>query len=338
LTANLNAAACATQTASGNVASSDPHYIGLAWVSGGDAFHQACREADVVLAVGCRFSSWLWDEHGRTLLNPHARVIHVNVDPSVIGKHVAVEVGICADAKLTLAALLAAAKHRAHAAPKHEWLAELSNTYAEYRAKLKKLAADRGEVMHPAALAQAFADFLPPDALATFDGGHTTFWSNDFTPVGAPRTRFNEPGMSQLGFGLPWALTLKLLHPHRPVFNVTGDGAFGFSLQELDTARRYGLPVVNVIHNNASWGIIKFGYNKAGFDFGSELQDTNYADIARGFGCHGERVEQVEEIKPALERALRSGLPAVVDCAVRFEPHPCLPAFARMSAAGIAVG
>jgi len=92
--------------------------------------------------------------------------------------------------------------------------------------------------------------------------------------------------MTQLGFGLPWAMTLQLLHPGKPVFNVTGDGAFGFSLQELDTARRYGLPVINVIHNNASWGIIKLAYEKGGFDFasgndfGTSLEGTRYADIA----------------------------------------------------------
>ena len=92
--------------------------------------------------------------------------------------------------------------------------------------------------MHPAALARAVADAVPVDALAVYDGGHTTFWSNDFTPVHAVRTRLHEPGMSHLGFGLPFALAMQLQHPGRPVFNITGDGSFGFTLQELDTARR----------------------------------------------------------------------------------------------------
>ena len=100
-------------------------------------------------------------------------------------------------------------------------------------------------VMHPAALAHAIAAALPDNAIAVYDGGHTTFWSNDFTPVHSTRTRFHDPGMAQLGFGLPYALSLQLQHPDRPVFNITGDGAFGFTLQELDTARRYGLPVIN---------------------------------------------------------------------------------------------
>jgi thiamine pyrophosphate-dependent acetolactate synthase large subunit-like protein len=335
----LNAAAAATQMGSGNVSASDPNFLGLAWVCGGDAIHQACAEADVVLAVGCRFSSWLRNDRG-PILGAAARVIHIDIDPGIIGQHVPVAAGIVADARTALEAILAAVALRLPSPPARPWLEQLSQTYRDYRDKLETLAADRAPIMHPAALASAIARCMPAQALATFDGGHTTFWSNDFSPGAQPRTRFNEPGMSQLGFGLPWALALKLLYPERPVINITGDGAFGFSLQELDTAKRYGLPVVNIIHNNASWGIIKFGYAKAGFnvdagkDMGTELANTNYADIARGFGGHGELVERVEDVEAALDRAIQSNLPAVLDCRVRFEPHPGLPYFARMSSAG----
>ena len=336
----LAAPAIATQMGSGNVSADDPNFIGLAWVCGGDAVHRACAEADVVLAVGCRFSSWMRNERG-TLLNADARVIHVDVDPGIIGQHVAVAVGICADAKLTLDALLAALSSAGTSRPPAGgWCEELRRTFRGYRDKLELIANRREAVMHPAALSKELSRLLPRDALATFDGGHTTFWSNDFLPATRPRARFNEPGMSQLGFGLPWAMTLKLLHPDKPVFNITGDGAFGFSVQELDTARRYGLPVVSVIHNNGAWGIIRLGYDKAGFDFssgndfGTSLAGTDYAEIARGFGCHGEVVRKVEELQPALQRALQSTRPAVIDCRVLFEPHPAMPHFSRMSAAG----
>src|SRR4029450_1229526 len=131
--------------------------------------------------------------------------------------------------------------------------------------------------MHPGALGQAIAAALPRDAIVVYDGGHTTFWSNDLTPAYDGRTRFHDPGMSQLGFGLPYALSLQLQHPQRPVVNITGDGAFGFTLQELDTAGRYGLPVVTIIHNNAAWGIIRAG-QRAQFDFelGTSLAGTDY--------------------------------------------------------------
>jgi acetolactate synthase-1/2/3 large subunit len=189
--------------------------------------------------------------------------------------------------------------------------------------------------MHPAALALAIGRALPVDALVVYDGGHTSFWSNDCTPVSDPRTRFHDPGMSQLGFGLPYAIALKRLEPQRAVINITGDGSFGFTLQELDTARREGLVVINIVHNNEAWGIIRAGQAKAlDFEMGTSLAGTDYAAIARGFGGHGETVLRAEELAPALQRALDSGLPAVLDCRTRFEPHPAGAAFGSMNRYG----
>ena len=176
---------------------------------------------------------------------------------------------------------------------------------------------------------------VPVDALAVYDGGHTTFWSNDFTPVHAVRTRLHEPGMSHLGFGLPFALAMQLQHPGRPVFNITGDGSFGFTLQELDTARRYRLPVITIVHNNAAWGIIRAGQRKQlDFELATGLEDTDYAAIARGFGCHGGVVTQPEQLGPAISRARAWGLPAVLDCHTRFVPHPASPMFGSMNRYG----
>jgi acetolactate synthase-1/2/3 large subunit len=184
--------------------------------------------------------------------------------------------------------------------------------------------------MHPAVLARAIGEWLPEDALAVYDGGHTSFWSNDLTPAREPRTRFHDPGMAHLGFGLPYALGLRAALPGSPVVNITGDGAFGFTLAELDTARRLGLPVVTVIHDNAAWGVIRFGQERSGFELDTALEGTDYAAVARAFGCHGERVTELSEVASALDRALASGLPAVVDVATRFVPHPSLPRFAAM--------
>ena len=184
-------------------------------------------------------------------------------------------------------------------------------------------------------LAQAVARAMLADALALFDGGHTRFWSNDFTPVLRPRTRFHEPGRCQLGFGLSQALALQLLQPGKVVFNLTGDGSFGFTLQELDSARRLRLPVVAVMHNNAAWRIIRAGQRTlGGFELGCDLSGTDHAAIGRGFGCHGEVAHPVAEVGPAITRALANGLAAVVDAHCRVEPHPSMPEFGRMNRSG----
>lgn len=141
--------------------------------------------------------------------------------------------------------------------------------------------------------------------------------------------------MSHLGFGLPYAIALQAQQPGRPVMHITGDGSFGFTMNELDTARRYRLPVLTVIHNNQSWGIIRAGQRKAlDFELGTALDETDYAAIARGFRCHGETVTRADEVGPAIARALASGLPAVLDCRTRFVPHPAVPMFGSMNQYG----
>lgn len=334
LAARLRAPVVPTQMALGVVASDSAHFVGHGGLIAGDALRQAFDEADVVLALGCRFSSWLWDEAG-PLVRRHHKLINVNVDASALGAPALHEVALLADAKAALADLLAALDG-APLQVEPGWMPRLRQARQAYEARLEQMARGDGDpVMHPAALARAIGAALPAEAMVVYDGGHTTFWSNDFTPVSAPRTRFHDPGMSHLGFGLPYALALQLAHPRRPVLLITGDGSFGFTLQELDTARRYGLPVVALIHNNAAWGIIRSGQRKAfDFELGTALEGSDYAAITRGFGCHGETIEHAEDVAPALQRALASGLPAVIDCRTRFVPHPAGPAFGSMNRFG----
>ncbi|MBE7419614.1 MAG: thiamine pyrophosphate-binding protein [Ideonella sp.] len=333
LAAHLRAPVVPTQMALGTVTSDSPHFIGHGGLVAGDAVRQAFDGADVVVAVGCRFSSWLWDERGPFVRREH-RLVNINLDASALGNPALHEVALLADARAALDDLMLALAGR-QPASEADWLPQLREHRTAYDARLRAMAADGESPMHPAALAAAIGLALPHDALVVFDGGHTSFWSNDLTPVRAPRSCFHDPGMSQLGFGLPFALALQRLHPQRPVFNLTGDGSFGFTLQELDTARREALPVVTIVHNNEAWGVIRAGQRAAlDIEVGTSLAGTDHAAIARGFGCIGERVERVAELPAALARALQSRRPAVLDCRTRFVPHPCMPAFGSMNRFG----
>lgn len=334
LARRLQAPVVPTQMALGVVASGSPHFIGHGGLIAGEPVRAAFAQADVIVAVGCRWSSWLWDERGPFARRDH-RTISINLDPSALGQPALHTVALQADAAPALADLVAACDAGVGREVEADWLPSCRARRADYEAGLAELAAQGGEVMHPAALARAIAEALPDDALAVYDGGHTSFWSNDFTPVREVRTRFHDPGMCQLGFGLPYALALQVQQPGRRVLNITGDGSFGFTLAELDTARRHRLPVVNIVHNNAAWGIIRAGQRKGmDFELGTGLEGTDYAAIARGFGAHGETVRQPQELRPALERALASGLPAVLDCHTRFVSHPAGPQFASMNRYG----
>ena len=330
LSERLDAAATATQMGVGTVSTADPGFFGHGGLIGGEAVMSALHEADVVLLAGCRLSSWLWEGSAPALGAPAGQaVIHLDIDPSAAaGVLPAGTLVLEGDARATLAALAEEVGEGASRADP-SWRASLVATYGEHRARLFDGADEPGEGIHPAVAAATVGTWLPDDALVVYDGGHTTFWSNDLTPTHEPRTRFHDPGMAHLGFGLPYGIALQAAHPGRTVLLVTGDGAFGFTLAELDTARRYGLPVVTVIHDNAAWGVIRFGQRRAGFDLDTALEGTDYAAIARAFGCHGEQVTDANEIAPALDRARASGLPAVVDVRDPLRPAPCADALRR---------
>lgn len=325
-----------TQMALGVVASDSPHFIGHGGLIAGEPVRLAFERADLVLAVGCRWSSWMWDERG-PLVRRSQRLVSINIDSSALGQPALHEVALQADANAALDDLLAVSDADLGRQVDPAWLPGLRQARAAYESHLVAMSeeGEPGQAMHPAALALAIGQALPQDCLAVFDGGHTSFWSNDLTPVREARTRFHEPGMSHLGFGLPYAIALQAQQPGRAVALITGDGSFGFTLNELDTARRHRLPILSILHNNSAWGIIRAGQRNAlGFELGTTLDETDYAAIARGFGCHGERVTALAEVGPAIRRALASGLPAVLDCHTRFVPHPAMPAFASMNRYG----
>jgi thiamine pyrophosphate-dependent acetolactate synthase large subunit-like protein len=326
---HLAAVTTSTQMGLGVLPSDGPHFAGHGGVIGGPALLRAAEQADVVLAVGCRFSSWWWQDGQRVCKD--AALVQVDVDPAAIEASGPATIGLIGDAATVLARLRPELGLPARAP--RGWAREVHADLLAHRERLAELATQTQAPAHPAALASRLADLIAPDDLVVLDGGHTTFWSNDFTAALQPRTVLHDPGMAHLGFGVPYANALALAHPDRRVVTITGDGAFGFTLVELDTARRLGLRTITVIHDNARWGVISLAQRAAGFSLGTDLSGTDYAAIATGFGCLGLRIEDLAELPAAYDKALASELPAVLDVVVRFEPHPMMPAFGRTTAA-----
>jgi acetolactate synthase-1/2/3 large subunit len=164
-----------------------------------------------------------------------------------------------------------------------------------------------------------FADEQGP---ATFvsDGGDSVLWGIAFSTAHRPGTNlFIGSAMGTLGIGLPFAIAAKAARPSEPVFLFTGDGAFGLSAIELDTSARHHLPVVTVVANNGGWGDVRheqrMWYGDQA-DQGADLSNMRYDLLAEAVGGHGERVIERDEVRPALERAMKAaqeGVPAVVD-------------------------
>jgi acetolactate synthase-1/2/3 large subunit len=166
-------------------------------------------------------------------------------------------------------------------------------------------------------------DFFPRNAICCVDGGNTTVWSTYVNKIFEPRTYLYACDSGHLGVGLPYAIGAKLAKPDTPVYLITGDGAFMLSIHELETAKRVGANIVAVVINDRGWGMIKGG-QKLSFESryeGVDLTDIRYDQVAKAMGCYGERIEDPNEIKSALKRAVDSGLPAVLDVIVNKDVH-----------------
>ncbi len=283
----------------------------------------ALASADVALVLGSRFNANLL-YGGPPLFPPGQRVIQVDVRPENLGGPRRPEVGLTGDIRTTLEALAGSWARPPGALD--EW-AEKVRQAARASLQTWDAQCDRpSNGVHPGWLARQVAAFAEEQYRSgrggTFvsDGGDSVVWGIAFSRAHRPGTNlFIGSAMGTLGVGLPFAMAAKAARPDEPVFLFTGDGAFGLSAIELDTAARHRLAVVIVVVNNGGWGDVRHEqrmfYGREA-DQGAKLSTMRYDLLAEAVGGHGERVVQAPEVRPALERALKAadgGSPAVVD-------------------------
>lgn len=296
-------------------------------------------DADVVLVVGTQLGE------STQYLGPPAwagppgqRVVHLDADPGAIGVNRAVDVALVGDARAGLEAIRDACAAAGPPRPPSEAAAAYARDAQAFRAAVADSYADLGgPAVHPGRLAVTVARAFGDEAIACFDGGNTTLWSHLAHVVRRPRSLLWTSHFGHLGTGLPYALGAKLAAPDRPVYLLTGDGAFGFNVQELETAAREGIAVVVVVACDFAWGMEVVHMRKAaGTDAGVRMSAARYDEMARAMGCFGVRVQHPDELVPALEAATASGRPAVVqvevDAGANEEP-PGLDDFVAMYAA-----
>jgi acetolactate synthase-1/2/3 large subunit len=284
-----------------------------------DAMESARSEADVALVVGGRVGEL--DGWGRSPSwgeRTEQRVIHVDMDPASIGLNLPVDLGIVGDARAVLTALVAAVKRRTEPRQEHERFERYREMSREWREQNQvSLHSEEGQI-NPGRMVQAVRDFFPREAITVMDGGNTSLWTATFNPIYSPRSYLYTAKFGHLGTGLPYAIGAKLAAPDRPVYLISGDGALGFNIQELETARRYGLPITVVVSCDRGWGMERSSqlFAQIGDLVECDLSDTRYDLIAEAFGLHGELVKAPDQLRPALERATESGKPALVQVMV----------------------
>jgi acetolactate synthase-1/2/3 large subunit len=241
----------------------------------------------------------------------------IQVDPSAeeIGRNRTPTIGIVGDVATVTAQLAAEAARHTWTEP--GWTAELRAEREAQGEWLETLAVDESP-MHAMKVHKVLESFLRPDDCLVFDGGDFCHFGRAFHPALLPKRWFYVSPLGMLGTGLPTALAAKLAHPDRRVFLLTGDGGFGFNAMEFDTAVRHNLPIIGILGNDAAWGIdrqIQLGvYGKP---VATDLLPTRYDQVVSGLGGYGEYVESPDELPGAIERALSSGLPALLNVMVQ---------------------
>ena len=293
-------------SAEGKGAISDDHPLSLGGgYYGFGAVRWATPEADVVLAVGTRFT-WQQTRPG-TALNPPQKMIHLDADPSMIGKNYPAEVSLVGDARAGLKALLREVRKK-KPAPGRWPSPELDRFRANHHAWLEEKAPLQYGII------RTLRKTLPDDAVLVAGVTNIGYWANIAYPVRRPRTFITSSYFATLGYGFPTALGAKLAAPDKPVVCVAGDGGFLYACAELATAVRYGINLVTIVFNDGAFGSTKSDQlvNFGGRVVGTELNNPDFAGLAELFGARGMKARP-EDLGKALEEALDAGRPVVIE-------------------------
>lgn len=276
----------------------------------GSARSLAFKNADLVLIVGTRMNYIIG--HGLApRFSKDAVIARIDIDPEDIATAPReVDIGIVGDCRSVLRQLLSAVPPDANPAQYSEWRTSLKS-HDDARKADAEQETYSNEPAHPIRLLREINEIAQRDAILCVDGQEILNYGRQIMPTFAPCHRLNSGPFGTMGVGVPFGVGAKIAEPDKQVIVVTGDGAFGFNAFEIDTCIRHRIPILLVISNNGGWSA-DWPLGKPGRDLGF----TRYDQLAESLGCHGEWVERVEDIGPALRRAqakVDQGITAVVN-------------------------
>jgi acetolactate synthase-1/2/3 large subunit/sulfoacetaldehyde acetyltransferase len=308
----------------------EPLYVGPLGRAGSPEAAEACRRADLLLVVGSRLGQFTSFYDAR-YVQPGTAIVQVDVDGRDIGRLYPVAVGIQADARETLAALLdALAIDRARPAPE-AWQREAGALRARRQARLRAEESLDAVPVKPQRVYAELRRALPPDTIVALDAGAAPAYGYDRLEFVRPRTFLTPLDLGGLGFAFPAVLGAKLGRPEAPALAIHGDGGFLMNAQELETAVRHGIAAVTLVLNNNGWGSEK-AYQRHFYQaryVGTDLGNPRFDRYAELFGARGYYAERPEAIGDTVRHALASGQPAVVEIPVDPDELPAPATVAR---------
>jgi len=299
----------------GAIPEDHPLALGLVGMHGTVQANKLVNEADLILAIGVRFSD-------RTTMEvrgfaPDARIVHFDVDPTEVSKNVRASHAVIGDLRSSLKLLLEMFRERARTGNWGAWRRRVNEVSSEWRDRILGTKSE----FSPPYLLKAMREVLPPGAIVATEVGQNQMWAALYFRALRPRTFITSGGLGTMGFGFPAAIGAKAARPDVPVVDIAGDGSFMMTMNSLATSIDEKLPVIVVILNNSSLGMVaqwqRLFYNRryAATLFGA---NPDFVRLAESFGAEGVRVYSLDEFRSALARAMRTEVTTVIDVPI----HP----------------
>ena len=326
LAETINAPVTTTLMGISSIPTDHPLYIGMLGMHGSKYANYAVQESDLIIAVGARFDDRVTGK--LESFAPNARFIHIDVDPAEISKNVKVHIPIVGDAKQVLKSLNKYVKR----CNSEAWIEKINKWKKEYPLTYKQMSPDG--VMPQFVIEQISK--VCNDAIIVTEVGQHQMWAAQYFNYRKPRTFITSGGLGTMGYGFPAAMGAKVGRPDKTVIDIAGDGSFQMNSQELATVVQNKIPVVVVILNNGYLGMVRQWqelFYERRYSCTFIKGSVDFVKLAEAYGALGLRAERPSEVGPAIEEAVRSGRPAVVDVIVECEAnvYPMVPAGAAIN-------
>ena len=302
-----------------------PLNLGMLGMHGTEYANFAVTESDLLLAIGVRFDDRVTGKIDT--FAPHAKIVHIDIDPAEIGKNKRVDIPIVGDVKAVLQDMLAGLKKSTMYEP---WLKKIRHWRQHHPLRIK----DDG-CLHPQQIVRALSDLVKGEAVIVSEVGQNQMWTAQHFCFRHPRTWITSGGLGTMGYGFPAAMGAHFARPDVPVFDIAGDGSIQMNIQEMGTVSANKIPVKVAILNNMYLGMVR-QWQELFFDRRysfTELPPVDFVKIANAYGIDGIRVDSPDEVLPALKASLACDGPFVMDFRIEREENvfPMVPAGAAIN-------
>ena len=296
-----------------------PLNLGMLGMHGTEYANFAVTECDLLIAIGVRFDDRVTGK--LDTFAPHAKIIHIDIDPAEIGKNKNVDVPIVGDVKNVLSELTRKLEKTGHTNP---WLEKIKGWKKKHPLRYRD-----DERLHPQHIIQELSALLNGEGVIVSEVGQNQMWTAQYYCFRKPRSWITSGGLGTMGYGFPASMGVCYARPGETVFDIAGDGSFQMNIQELGTVAQYNIPVKVAILNNNYLGMVRqwqeLFFNRR-YSY-TELPSVDFVKIAQAYGIEGIRVESRDEVRHALEAAIEASGPFILDFRIEREENvfPIVP-------------